>query len=174
MVSRRLVLLFTMLLPVICPADGVAETFGSGVLGIPWGATLDQLTGVYPDGDNVFATSPGHRAYWVRDGADFLGVPREHQGVLYGLNSLDHVVTATVAFPFDRKEQVRSTLWMVLGQPRCAAETPTTTSCQWTIDPHISVVLREFSEPRHAIIWVAVYGPGYKREQGPRCANGGR
>jgi hypothetical protein len=162
MVSRRLALLLSMLFPVICHAGPIAETFGSGVLGIPWGATLDQLTGVYSDGDNVFSTAPGHRSYWVRDGAELLGVPRDHQGVLYGLDAQDHVVTATVAFAFERKEQVRSILLTVLGRPRCATEAQSITSCQWTGEPAMSVVLREFSEPRHSIVWLTVLGPGYK------------
>src|SRR5579862_5748189 len=71
---RRFCLLMSLL--AVC-ATGLAGTvkgsFGQGVLGIAWGTSLTSVVGVYPQGDHVFAVTPGCRAYWVKEGQPFLG-----------------------------------------------------------------------------------------------------
>src|ERR1700688_5070439 len=96
---RPVVILVALLLvPKLSDAGPMYETFRGGVLGVPWGATLDRVIGVYPDGDNVFATTPGHRSYWVKDGAPFLGVPRDRQGVQFGFDAENTLGVAAIAF----------------------------------------------------------------------------
>jgi hypothetical protein len=62
MVRKILLWLAIAVLLAISEAGSLTDTFGVGVPGIRWGSTLDQVVGVYPDGDNVFSTTPDHRA----------------------------------------------------------------------------------------------------------------
>jgi len=163
--QRALVFLGLLVTCAFCRAGPLANTFGTGVLGVPWGATLDQVVGVYPDGDNVFSTAPGHRSYWVREGAPFLGIPREGQGVLYGLDDQDHVVIASLAFGFERRVELQSALQSLLGVPRISSESNNYRQYYWPADGGMRVELREYSEPRHAIIWLVVASPSYKPER---------
>ena len=91
---------------IAAPADSLKATFGGGVLGIPWGATLASVVGTYPQGDHVFAVTPGCRAYWVKEGQQFLGIPRDGKGVLLGMDRENHVAIASVAFDFERKVEL--------------------------------------------------------------------
>src|SRR5690349_17046787 len=95
-----------LLVPTLSDAGPLYETFRGGLLGVPWGATLDRVISVYPDGDNVFATTPGHRSYWVRDGAAFLGVPRDRQGVQFGFDTENKLGIVAVAYAYERKEEL--------------------------------------------------------------------
>src|SRR5207302_567740 len=54
---------------IAAPADSLKATFGGGVLGIPWGATLASVVGTYPQGDHVFAVTPGCREHVIQGGA---------------------------------------------------------------------------------------------------------
>ena len=98
-------------------AGTVKEAFGSGILGVPWGASLTAVVGVFPQGDHVFALTPGCRAYWVKDGQTFLGVPRETSGVLFGFDAQDRLVVAAIAFDYARRDELRSALISLLGAP---------------------------------------------------------
>src|SRR5207253_10730641 len=83
---------------IAAPADSLKATFGGGVLGIPWGATLASVLGPYPQGDHVFAGTPAWRAHWVKERQQFLGIPRDGKGVLLGMARWHHVPMASVAF----------------------------------------------------------------------------
>src|SRR5580704_5156672 len=103
MLMRSVWLLLLMSMAPTVKAGSVQDTFGSGVLGVLWGTSLTDVAGVYPQGDHVFAVTPGCRAYWVKDGQMFLGIPRERSGVLFGFDKQNHVAIASVAFEFERK-----------------------------------------------------------------------
>jgi hypothetical protein len=143
-------------------ADSLKTTFGRGVLGIPWGATLTSVVGTYPQGDHVFAVTPGCRAYWVKDGQQFLGIPREGKGVLYGLDRQNHVAIAAVAFDFERKEELRTTLTSLFGAPMVATRSDEKTQYGWRSPEGMIASVTEFGEGPQRIVWLSVSIPGYK------------
>jgi hypothetical protein len=166
---RRLVLLVTVAcLPAVCAGGSVLETFRQGILGVPWGASLDRLVSTYPQGDHVFAVTPGCRAYWVKDGQMFLGIPRERNGVIYGLDEHNRVAIAAVAFEFERKLELRNVLTSLFGVPIMRRRSDEMTTYQWKADEGMSVGVREFGQANQQIIWLSVQAPGYKGE-GEKC-----
>jgi len=161
--QRLLMLSFTLaLLPSLCGGGPAYETFRSGILGVPWGATLDDVVGVYPNGDHVFAVTPGHRAYWVKDGQPFLSVPRERNGVLYGFDENNRVAIVAVAFEFERKVELRNVLTSLLGPPRLAPPSGQKVQYGWQPEAGMAVSVTEFGLPHQQIIWLVVRAPGYK------------
>ena len=142
--------------------DPIKATFGGGVLGIPWGTSLTSVIATYPQGDHVFAVTPGCRAYWVKEGQEVLGIPREGKGSLFGFDKQNHVVIAAVAFDFSRKEELRSTLILLLGAPAAARQTSDRTLYGWRSLDGMTVSVRELGEGSQRIVWLTVSVPGYK------------
>jgi hypothetical protein len=147
------------------PADSLKATFGGGVLGIPWGATLTNVAGIYPEGDHVFAVTPGCRAYWVKDGQQFLGIPREGKGVLFGMDSQNHVAIAAIAFDFDRRAELHGTLISLFGAPMLATQSGGMTRYGWRSSEGMTASVTEFGEGTQRIIWLTVSVSGYKAEK---------
>jgi len=162
--SRRLRLAIALLtLPALGSAADPFETFREGILGVPWGATLDDVVGMYPNGDHVFATTPGHRAYWVKEGQTFLGIPRERNGVLYGMNENNRLVSVAVAFEYERKEQLRQTLLSLFGPPDKDVGKDTI-SYAWRSNGRL-IGVTEFGKPHQRIVWLSIAAPGYERRK---------
>jgi hypothetical protein len=160
-----------LLVPTLSDAGPPYETFRGGVLGVPWGATLDRVISVYPDGDNVFATTPGHRSYWVRDGATFLGVPRDRQGVQFGFDTENKLGIVAVAYAYERKEELRGVLTSLLGPPREVRDPrfPKITRYLWPPDNGMRVHVVELGEAQKTIVWLVVASPGYKNDSHAEC-----
>jgi hypothetical protein len=147
-------------------ADPIKTTFAGGILGIPWGTTLTGLVGTYPQGDHMFADTPGCRAYWVKDGQQFLGIPREGRGVLYGLDEQNRVAVVAVAFDFERKEELRTTLTSLLGPPTLNIQSAQKIQYGWRSPDGMSARVREFGNGLQRMVWLSVAIPGYKPATG--------
>jgi hypothetical protein len=162
---RAVVVLALLLLgPVHSHAGPLYDTFREGILGIPWHATLDQVISVYPDGDNVFATTSGHRSYWVKDGATFLGVPRDRQGIQYGFDAQNRLGIVTIGYAYERKEELRSALTVLFGAPTKIrdARFSKITRYVWTDDHGMHAHIIELGEAQKSIVWLVVASPGYE------------
>ena len=145
-------------------ADTLKEVFGRGVLGVPWGASLTDVVGTYAQGDHVFAVTPGCRAYWVKDGQTFLAVPRERNGVLFGFDKHNRVAIVTVAFPFERKDELRATLTSVFGLP-AVANGNSPAQYYWRSLEGMSASVTEFGEADQRIVWLTITTPGYTSDK---------
>jgi hypothetical protein len=163
MVRRIILGMLLIASPTVGLANSLLETFQHGVLGVPWGTTLDQLVGIYPEGDHTFAVTPGCRAYWVKDAQIFLGIPRERSGVLYGLDENNRVAVAAVAFQFERKVQLRGTLISMLGQPTRQYSRGERTAYGWGREGEMVVWVTEFGKPHQQIVWLTIQTAGYKQ-----------
>lgn len=150
------VLLVVSMASAACEAGPTYDTFRAGVFGIPWGTSLDELVGIFPAGDHMFAVTPGHRAYWVKEGQPFLGVPREHSGVLYALDEHNRVYSVAVAFEFERKIELKNALTFLLGPPTNVPPAEQRTQYGWRKDGGISIGVTEFGLPHQQIIWLVV------------------
>jgi|SRR5579862_5634430 len=159
---RRFCLLMSLL--AVC-ATGLAGTvkgsFGQGVLGIAWGTSLTSVVGVYPQGDHVFAVTPGCRAYWVKEGQPFLGIPRDGKGVLFGMDKQNHVASASVAFDFERKGELRTTLTSLLGNPMVPTQSGEIAQYGWRSPDGMTAFVTEFGEGSQRIIWLTISVAGY-------------
>lgn len=158
-------LFLSLLLSVACAAASAStlkDTFGPGIFGIPWGTSLTNLVGVYPQGDHVFAVTPGCRAYWVKDGQQLLGIPREGKGVLFGFDKQNHVAIAAVAFDFERKDELRTTLTSLFGIPKERTRSGPMTQYYWRSSEGMYASVTEFGEGPQRIIWLSISVPGYR------------
>jgi hypothetical protein len=161
----RLVSFLLLGIATTASAGPLKESFGRGVLGIPWGTSLTGVVAVYPQGDNMFALTQGCRAYWVKDGQIFLGVPRESSGVLFAFDKSNHVSSVEVAFPFERKEEIRGTLISLLGTPATRILPIGATQYSWRSPDGFAAVVTEFGEGTQRIIWLSIAAPGYAPAQ---------
>ena len=143
-------------------AGSLKESFGGGVLGVPWGTTLTQVVGIYPQGDNLFALTPGCRAYWVKDGQPFLGIPRERSDVLFGFDKQDRVAIAAVAFEYERRDELHSMLISLLGAPTEYTSSSAKRQYGWRSSDGMPVWVTVFGQGSQQIVWLAVAVPGYR------------
>jgi hypothetical protein len=143
-------------------AASLKATFGGGILGVAWSTSLTDVVGIYPLGDHMFALTPGCRAYWVKDGQTYLGVPRDRNGVLFGFDRKNHIVVAAVAFDFERKDELRATLTGLLGAPLVATQSTEKTQYAWRSSEGMTAAVTEFGEGSQRIVWLSVALPGYK------------
>jgi hypothetical protein len=149
------------LLMMVSRASPLDDALRGGVLGVPWGTTLDQLVSIYPNGDHLFATTPGCRAYWVKDGQTYLSVPRARSGVLYALDEKNAVIGAVVAFEFERQLELRSVLTGMFGSPIVRSRRGIE-KYGWKSESGMKVVVTEFGQGQQRIVWLAIYSAGYK------------
>jgi hypothetical protein len=146
-------------------AGPIAERFGSDILGIPWNSSLDTVVGTLPVGDHVYATTPGQRAYLVRDDQDFMGVSRRGHNVLYGFGQKNELVAVVVSFPYERKEELIGALISAFGAPQGKMRRGQQQLTGWRNDRGVSVSLTTSSEAKHGIAWLSIRGPNYPREE---------
>lgn len=162
--NRAALLLASALLCEYTFAGPIADEFGSGVLGMAWDASLDSVVGVFPDGEHVYATTPGQRAYLVRDDQEFMGVIRTGHSLLYGFGSTNNLVAVVFSFPYERKEELMGALLSNFGRPRETNSNGQQQSAAWQ-DRGISIVLRTSLEPKHGIAWLGILGPKYQTDK---------
>jgi hypothetical protein len=162
-VRKFLVMLAITVGVVTADAASLKSTFGGGVLGVPWGTSLTDVVGIYPLGDHMYSLTPGCRAYWVKDGQSYLGVPRDRQGVLFGLDKSNHVVAAVVAFGFERRDELRTVLTSLLGPPLVQSQSNDKVARYgWRDVDGMGASVTELGEGSQRIVWLTVALPGYK------------
>jgi len=166
---RRVFILAALAAVAVCAsAASLNATFGGGVLGVPWGTSLTNVVGIYPQGDHLFAVTPGCRAYWVKDGQTFLGVPRDGHGVLFALDQNNRVGAAAIAFDYERKDELRTVLSSLLGAPMNSTRSSGTLRYDWRSSDGMAVSVTEFGEGTQSIVWLVVATPDYKNVKDAR------
>ncbi len=160
---KRLFVLAALAVNTICAsAANLNATFGGGILGVPWGTPLTNVVGIYPQGDHVFAVTPGCRAYWVKDGQTFLGVPRDGHGVLFAFDQNNRVGAASIAFDYERKDELQGVLTSMFGAPVSSARSSGRFHYGWRSSDGMAAYVTEFGEGTQRIVWLSVTTPGYK------------
>jgi hypothetical protein len=160
---KRVFMLAVLAATAFCAtAASLNATFGGGVLGVAWGASLTNVVGIYPQGDHIFAVTPGCRAYWVKDGQTFLGVPRDGHGVLFALDQNNRVGAAAIAFDYERKDELQTVLGSLLGTPINSTRSSGKFRYGWRSSDGMTASVTEFGEGTQSIIWLVVATPGYK------------
>jgi hypothetical protein len=165
MASRVLAVILLAALATTAAAGKVETAFGAGVLGVPWGTTLTDLVGTFPQGDHMFAVTPGCRAYWVREGQSLLGIPRERNGVLFGLDKNNRVAIVAVAFSYDRREELRNTLASLLGAPSQPPKRSAKATYGWRSPHGMAASVTEFGEADQQIVWLTVALSGQRSQK---------
>jgi hypothetical protein len=163
---KSISLLFAALL--LCRVAGagpIADQFQGGFNGATWASSIDSLVGMFPPGEHVFATTPGGRAYWIKDQTPLLNVPRDGQSILFGFNEQDLLESITLGFAFDRKEQVLGTLISAFGAATSSGFKGTKSFNCWKPDAKIALCFWASKEAKHGISWLTIYGPNYDWRQ---------
>ena len=160
--NKLLILSLLFATAVSVHAASLKATFEGGILGVPWGSSLTDVVAVYPQGDHVFAITPGCRAYWVKDGQSFLGVPREGHGVLFAFDKANRVGSVAIAFDFERKDELRTMLTSLLGTPIFPPQTGGKFQYGWRSSDGMTAAVTEFGEGNQRMVWLSVSTPGYK------------
>jgi hypothetical protein len=152
-------------------AGAIADQFQGGFNGATWGSSIDDLVSMFPPGDHVFATTPGERAYWIKDPVPLLNVPREGQGILFGFDEHDALTSITIGFPYDRKEQIVGALMSAFGAFDHTGSKGTKTFHCWKRDAKIALCFWTSQKSKHGIAWLTIYGPNYEWRQAKAPAN---
>ena len=137
-------------------ADPITDRFGSGVLGMQWGSSLDLIVGVFPQGDHIYATSPGNRAYVVRDDQEFLGVARDGHNVVYWFDANDRLESVTLSFPYERKDELLGALISLCGHAGWQAISKRSRLTIWGDDDGTWLFLRTTFDTRNGIAWLQI------------------
>jgi hypothetical protein len=152
----------------MCAHGGaIADNFGSGFSGIAWGASLDTVVGVFPNGDHVFSTTPGQRAYSVKDDQEIFGVPRQGHSILYGFGEQDEVVVVAASFPYERRDQLLGTLIATFGADAQQSARGQQVRYDWHSDAGVAVSVVASKKPKHGIVWLCIYSPRYGKASQP-------
>ena len=142
-----------------CPvahAGPIADRFASGVLGMQWGSSLDSLVGVLPQGDHIYGTSPGNRAYVVKDDQDFLGVARRGHNVVYWFDEDDRVESVTLSFPYERKDELMGALISLSGHSGQQVIHKRSHVNIWGDDYGMSIYLKTTIDAQNGIAWLQI------------------
>ena len=145
-----------------CPtalAGPIADRFGSGVLGMHWGSSLDFLVGVLPQGDHVYGTSRGNRGYLVKDDQDFLGVVRPGHNVVYWFDENDRLESVTVSYPYERKDELLGALVSLCGHAGRQLTRERSRVNVWGDSNGMSISLRTTLDAKNGIAWLQIDQP---------------
>jgi hypothetical protein len=141
-------------------AGPIADRFGSSVLGVPWGSSLDSMVGVFPVGDHVYACPPpGDRGYLVRDDQEFMGVARGGHTVLYWFDDDDRLDSVTLSFPYERKEELFGALISAFGHSGWKMTRGRSDLVAWSDGNGMLIFLKTTIEPRNGIAWLSIRKP---------------
>ena len=160
--KRTTILLGMIFLSPCTFAGAIADQFRAGLNGVAWDTSLESLVGMFPQGEHVFSTTPGQRAYWVRDSSEFLGVTRQGQGILYGLDENNRLLSLAIGFDYARKEELLGALLSRFGEFQRTGVKGAQTYYGWKLDEKVSLSLWMSTEPKYGIMWLALHGPNYK------------
>lgn len=99
------------------------------------------------------------RYVWI-PGQTFLGVVREKNGVLYGVDDKDGVSVASIAFPYNRKEELLAVLTQMFGPPPAKA-TPKSgqVRCLWPIKGSLGASVTDDRTTQHPMLWLTIGTP---------------
>ena len=164
-------LLTALLLSKVAAAGPIEDQFHGGFNGATWGSSIDSLVGMFPPGEHVFATTPGGRAYWIKDQTPLLNVPRDGQSILFGFNEQDLLESITLGFAFDRKEQILGALTVTFGVATSTGRKGTKTFNCWKPDAKIALCFWASTAAKHGISWLTIYGPNYDWRQAKAPSN---
>ena len=133
----------------------IADQFGSGYEGVTWGLRLADLVGMMPGGDHYWSTAPGKRVYVVKNDAPLFGVPREGTRVQYHLGKDGGVEHIAIGVPYERREQVLSSLNLQFGG-YVAHDFGPATCYMWGEDRQVRLSLCVSRDPRYGIaeVWI--------------------
>jgi hypothetical protein len=162
-VRFRWILLLTLSLsPMGAMAADISSTFRDGIFGVPWGAPLESVVGIFPEGDSLPIGMSGYLGFWVRDGQTFLGVIREKNGVLYDVDDKDGVTAASIAFPYNRKEELLAVLTQMFG-PSSTKATPKSGQLRylWPIKGTLGASVTDDRTTQHPMLWLTIGTASY-------------
>lgn len=145
-------------------AGPIAEHFVWGIFGVPWGTSLDSMVEMFPNGDHVYAITPGGRAYLVRDDQEFIGVARNGYNVLYAFDQKNELVGVSLMFPYERKQDLLRALISAFGAPHENTNRGQNRIVSWRKDEGVSLILRTSLDPKHGIAWLGIRGPSYSSD----------
>ena len=134
----------------------IADQFGSGYGGVPWGLSLAKLVGMVPGGDHYFSTALGHREYSIRNDEPFLGVPRPGTRIQYGLGTDGGIESVAIGFPYDRREELLGALYSQFGRAAQINEVGTAVIYRWAQDGEIRIAVRASRDSQYGILelWI--------------------
>jgi hypothetical protein len=154
---RWILILTLSLSPMGAFAEDISSTFRDGIFGVPWGVPLDSVIGMFPEGDSVPLGIAGYQGFWVKDGQTFLGVVRERNGVLYGVDDRDGVSVAAIAFPYNRKEELLAALTQMFGPPTTNAITkPGKVRLGWASKGSLRASITDDNTTQHPMLWLTI------------------
>jgi len=141
-------------------AADISPTFRDGIFGVPWGAPLESVIGIFPEGDSLPLGMSGYQGFWVRDGQTFLGVIREKNGVLYAVDDKDGVSAASIAFPYNRKEELLAVLTQMFGP---AKATPKSGQVRygWPTKGSLGASVTDDRTTQHPMLWLTIGTANY-------------
>jgi hypothetical protein len=148
----NLVLMLGLLAP-LAHGGAIATQFSSGYGGVYWGTSLDSLVGVLPGGEHHFSTSPGERAYIVKNSDPFFGVPRSGMNIVYHMGKGDVVEGIEIAFPYERRDQLLGVLLSLFGAyTQMVVNQGLAVIYRWPHDNGITVTVRTSTNPTNGIL----------------------
>lgn len=108
MLRKGLLVVWLILLSTSAFAGRVSDAFVEGAFGVKWGATIDEIREVYPNGS--LQESFGIRRYIVPHSKPVLKVKRDNTNISFALNSLGQVHAIGVTFDGNSFSEIYSAL----------------------------------------------------------------
>jgi fluoride ion exporter CrcB/FEX len=134
----------------------IASQFSSGHDGIPWGATLANVVGIFPSGQHYFATTTGGREYSLFSDVAFLGVPRIGMETQYGFDKDNRLYIVGINIPYEYREQLLGTLIASFGTYSSRSLDGTTLLYSWPKDHGLTLTVRTSQNPEFGILQVVI------------------
>lgn len=95
---RTVIVLASLLATAPAHAGRIADLFGDGIFGLPWGASREEIFDLFPGG--IWKASGANTEYVVRDDRAVLGIERGRQDeITFGLSSDERLQSVSIQFP---------------------------------------------------------------------------
>ena len=150
-------------------ASPMSDFVATGLYGIRWGASIDEVVSLYPQGDHVFSTAAGCRSYWVKDKQPFVDIPRENSGMQINFNERNLVSSMAIGFSYEWRLGLRDRLVSMWGNPTYKVTRGGKTSYGWASHEGYGAMVTEFGSGASQIIWLSLGPVKGTKDAGPGC-----
>lgn len=134
--KKGLFWLLLMALPCKAFAGKISELFDNGAFGVDWGATIEEVRSVHPDGTEKEYV--GIQNYIVQHSKPVLKINRQNAEIRFTFNSLGQLHAIGVDFTGSDFVEVYSTLKTYFGENEVLTDSP---RISWPRDGDIKMYL---------------------------------
>ena len=141
---------------------GIADEFRDGVLGLKWGADIEEVIASFPRGTHWPVTLGSsrltQRVYTVADDLPLFDVARSNQNTMFGFDRFNRLAFALFGFSYSEKAKLLERTQAAFGPPETSSRGGERVHYSWREDRGVSMWIIDIRNDLHPALFLVVDG----------------